>query len=282
MQATAVRVLSCLAFAASSSLFTSCSTGPEPPKLGTPAYYWSAARETYAAGDYLKTVEHLEAISKSQNEYTARAQPWYLVMTSGLAKGYMDLADQFEYGAKANRGNPTPFRREMSAYRSYAKQLSLQFAFVFENFEKNFKEAKVPLAFPYPTGSALPAPQLSKIASGELLQPAILDDVRRQHLKTAVLLAASRAVGAADDTARAQELFKQQPVETPRETFLLGMADAFNDESQLYVRTKLDEPNRVKFFASHALDLVKTLPQTKETKDLTAKIEKNLKLVKAE
>lgn len=262
-------------------VLTSCSTGPEPPKLGTPGYYWSAARETYAAGDYQKAIEHLESLCKSQNEYTVRAQPWFLIMTSGMSRGYMELADQFEFGAKANRGNPVPFRRQMVSYRTYARQLMLQMAFVFENFEKTQKDPKVKLDFSYPTGSAMPSPQLAKIAAGEMPKPAILEDVQRQQLKTAVLLETARAVGAADDTARAQELFKTTPVEVPREVFLLEMADALHAQSQLFVRAKLDEPNRLKFFASHALDVVNALPESAETKTLAGKIQKTLKLVNA-
>ncbi len=35
---------------------TSCSSGPQPPQPGTPAFYWAAANQTYRAGDFLKTV----------------------------------------------------------------------------------------------------------------------------------------------------------------------------------------------------------------------------------
>ena len=81
----------------------SCS-GSNAPQPGTPAFYWAAARETYAGGDYQKTVENLGNILSSQNDYVARAEPWMLVMTSGMAQGYMDLAEAFDAGAHASRG----------------------------------------------------------------------------------------------------------------------------------------------------------------------------------
>src|ERR1039458_6210743 len=31
---------------------TSCSSGPQPPQPGTPAFFWAATNETYRAGDY--------------------------------------------------------------------------------------------------------------------------------------------------------------------------------------------------------------------------------------
>src|SRR5512146_768726 len=92
------------------SLFSiSCSTGPTPPKPGSPAFYWNAAKTAYAAGDYQKASENLENVARTENEYTGRALAWNLVLMSGIVNGNMQIADNFEYGAKANRGNPTPF-----------------------------------------------------------------------------------------------------------------------------------------------------------------------------
>src|SRR6188508_2519202 len=72
---------------ATAGLTFSCSSsaGPQP---GTPAYFWSAAKETFAASDYVKTSEHLDKILASDNEYTARARPWRLILASGMARGY--------------------------------------------------------------------------------------------------------------------------------------------------------------------------------------------------
>src|SRR5215813_1560943 len=53
-------------------------------RVGTPEFYWYAAKETYAAGDYVKTADHLDHLIATDNEYTARAVPWSLVLTSGM------------------------------------------------------------------------------------------------------------------------------------------------------------------------------------------------------
>ena len=58
----------------------SCSTGPEPARMGTPPFYWLAAKETFTAADYVKTNNHLEQLTKSDNEFTSRALPWRLVL----------------------------------------------------------------------------------------------------------------------------------------------------------------------------------------------------------
>ncbi len=280
MNATAVRTLSVLAVVVFCFVSTSCSSGPEPPKPGSPAFFWAAAKETYAAGDYQQTIQHLYSVCKTQNEFTAKAQPWYLILTSGMTRGYVELADTFEIGARANRANPTPFRREMTQYRTFASRLALQFAEAFENMEKNYKFGAVTLDFPFPTGSAIPTPQLSRIGKGEIPGGAVLDDIRRSTLQTYVLLETCRAVGAPDDTAKAQEAFKSGSAQVPRDVFYLEMARNLNDQSQMFSRAKLDQPERLKLFNTHALDVAKTLPETKDSKALIGKIEKSLKLVK--
>src|SRR5262245_46257001 len=93
---------------ATALILTSCAEN-NAPQPGTPAFFWKSARDTYAAGDYTRTMDNLEKICSSQNDFTARAQPWLLVLTSGSAQGYMDLADSFEAGARSNRANAPAF-----------------------------------------------------------------------------------------------------------------------------------------------------------------------------
>jgi hypothetical protein len=153
------------------AILASCSSEPAGPAKGTPAFYWQAAGETYKAGDYRKTLEHLDKVLADDNEYTARALPWALVLTSGMASGYMDLADHYEIGGRVNKSDPSAFRRRVSNFRGLANRLSLQFA---ENAAKmdRVKGDSVPLAFGYPNGTATPVASLSKVVNGIVLPDA--------------------------------------------------------------------------------------------------------------
>lgn len=281
MTGKAVRSAFLIAILGAGFITTSCSSGPEPPRPGTPAFYWAAAKETYDAGDYMKATEHLAAICRTQNDFTARAQPWFLVMSSGIVRSYMDFGDYFEYGAKARPMNPAQFRRQSSDARTLAKRLSFEFAQAFQDFQKNYKDPKVTLDFLFPQGSALPSPMLTKIGHGDMPSPAVLDDVRRQHMKTGIVLQTCRAVGAPEDTAKTQEIFKTVPVQVPKETFLFAMAYVLHEQAELFGRTKLDEPDRLKMFESTALDTLKLVPESKQTTALSTKIQKALKAVSA-
>jgi hypothetical protein len=281
MNFSAVRNLSVSVLIGAGLIATSCSSGPEPPKPGTPAFYWSAAKENYAAGDYQKASEHLEKLCIAPGEYQARAQAWYLILASGMAHSYIDMADYFDYGARARAASPIAFRRQASDYRTYASRLALQFAEALDDFQKNNKDQQISLDFGYPEGSALGSPLLAKIGHGDMPDSAVVDDIRRQALKTGVLLQTCRAAGFPDDTAKTQEIFKSPKVQVARSTFLLAMANALHEQAQLFTRAKMDQPDRLKMFDMRALDTLKVLPQTKETTDLSTKIQKSLKLVSA-
>jgi hypothetical protein len=258
--------------------FTSCSTAPRGPQPGTPAFYWQAATETFAARDYLKTVEHLGRLTRTESEFTSRALPWRLVLTAGLAKAYGDLADEFDSGAKANIFKPMPLRRVMSDYRTLAEGRAMEFGEAFIQFEKALKDQQtVALDFTFPTSDVAEIQDLKKIRAGSLLPDATMAVIDRKTIERSVTQVACAAVGAPGDSAKAQMLFQATPVQAPREVFILAMAGNLYDQARLFVRTKLDKPDRMKLFAGEAYDALKLLKENKQTKDLTAKFQKLVK-----
>ena len=145
------RMFGIFAAVALAGLNSSCSTS-NAPEPGTPAYYWAAAKETFAANDYAKTSDHLDKVLASDNEYSARARPWLLILTAGMVRGYMDVADKLEDGVRSKKADPGGFRRYISSSRSAAGRLSLQFAEIFMPFQKG-KDDPIPLAFSFPSGT---------------------------------------------------------------------------------------------------------------------------------
>jgi hypothetical protein len=275
MRTSAIRAMATGIVLLACSTLISCS-GNSGPEQGTPAFYWAAAKETFATKDYVKTVQHLENVTASDNEFSARARPWLLVMTSGIARGYTDLADSFDAGGRANKSNPTEFRRRTNAYRGEANRMSLEFAEVFDKFQKG-KDDPVSLAYPFPTGSAGPIMQMTKVATGAMLMPAELEPAEKRAIERGVLLASCEAAGAPEDPAKAQELLKSGTLQVPRATFVLTMATTLFNQSKLYGARQIDDPAKIKIFCNRALDALKTVPETKQTKELSSKITKSLK-----
>jgi hypothetical protein len=261
-------------------LFSGCSSQNAPPAKGTPAFYWSAANETYATGDYVKTVEHLRRLTDTENEYTERALPWSLIMTSGMSRGYRELADSYEAGARIRKGDPAQFRRNTSNYRSAAGRYSLQFAEAFAKFQQSAKET-VPLAFRYPAGSPAQPQLVTKVMMGTYLQGTEPETAEKRSIERGVLLATCDAVGAPNDAAKTQDVFKSGAVQVSKSVFLAAMAQSLYDQAQLYSRRKMDEPDKLKFLCDRAADVLKQLPDSKQKKELLSKIQASLKENKA-
>ncbi|MGH9657639.1 MAG: hypothetical protein ACRD96_03785 [Bryobacteraceae bacterium] len=258
-------------------VLVSCSSGPQPPKPGTPGFFWLAAKENFKTGDYVKASDQLEQVTKSQNEHTASAWPWRLVLVSALAHVYMDLADQFEDGARVNKVNPTPLRRRVSDFRSLAARNALVFAEAVDRFAKEHKDGEVTLDFPFPTGSPAPVAALKRVREGAPLPGPEMESAQRSAVQRAVLLETCRAVGAANDTAKAQELLKSPPAKIPRDVFVRAMAESMYEIAAVFGQRKADQPERQTLFLTRAQDLAAKLADSKESKDLKSKIEAELK-----
>jgi hypothetical protein len=255
-----------------SMLFLAFACGPSAPEKGSPAYFWAAAAETYAAGDYMKTMDHLDGIlEQNDNEYTARAMPWSLLLSSGLASGYSDLADKYQAGGKKNKEVPGNFFKQVGAYRSLANRLTLHFADTFSKFG-SLKDDPVTLALPFPRGSVAEVGQLSTVAAGNLLPASVADQAEKRALERGILLATTHAAGAGDDSAKAEETLKASQGKVPRATFLLAMANALYDSSQVYASNKINDSEKMKILCQRAQDVLKLLPESFETKDLGVKI----------
>jgi hypothetical protein len=253
----------------------SCSSGPSGPEKGTPAFYWQAAKETFTAGDNMKALEHLDKLI-GDKDYGAKALPWALVLSSGMAMGYADLADQYEIGARTNKTDPAWFRRHVGEYRAAAKQLSLQFADRYAKLGQSAADA-IPLAFGYPKGSATPSPQLTKVASGMALPQADVDLAVSHTVQRGILMAACRAAGAPDDPAKGESVLKDPEAKVPSATFAIAMANSLYSLSQIYTPLKADEPEKLRIFCERADQALKPVPDSKEKKALADKIEKTMK-----
>jgi hypothetical protein len=255
----------------------SCSSGPAPPAAGTPAFYWSAAEQNFNAGDYVKTSEQLEDLTKTENEYTAKAWPWRLVVLSGVAQGYIDLSDQFDSGMNANKANTAPFRKYASDFRSIASRRALQFAEALGQYEKVKPAEQITLAFSYPLGSANLPTAINRAANGLLPAAAEVEAAQTDMLRRGVLLSACAAAGAANDTAKAADLLKSGSATVPRAVFMRALGESMIAQASLFEHRKLDLPDRQKYFLTHGIEILKAVPEDKELKELVSKAESGLK-----
>ena len=255
----------CIPFAL---MLAGCSSGPQE---GTPAFYWAAANDNFSQGDYAKTDEQLQKIiSSSDNDFTARAAVWDLLINAGLANGYIQLANAFDDGARVNKANQLPLHRQANVYRSMAERLAIGFGEAFPKFEqKSAKDATVALGFQLPPGSIDEHPLIKRAAAGNSPAAGELDDLEKKTADRHVLLAICEAAGTPNDLSKARDLFKAGPVSVQRPVFMFAMANNLFTLSKLYE----NDPDKLKYFLTHAQEVLKSVPESKETKNLDVDIQ---------
>lgn len=262
-------------------LFTaSCSKGPEPAKPGSPAFNWAVARESYKAGDYVKTNATLEQLLRGQHEFSARVLPWKIVAGSGVTRGYMDMADKYETGSKASRTDPGSFRKHMSTFRNQARNTAMQTAEAANKYLNGPQEASVVLAFPFPAGELDESEPLRKVTTGMPLPQAEMEKITKEMIQRGVLQFVCRAAGSPKDIEKARAAFAGEENTLPNGQFLLATAQALYEISDLYTPKKMDEPDKQKIFCDLAVKALEGAPASKEKKDLDGKLQAALKKIR--
>jgi hypothetical protein len=218
---------------------------------------------------------------RTESQFAVQARPWAAVISAGIAQGYLDLAQAYEAGAKANRQNPTPFRKQVSMLQSLGSASALEFAETAHILVDKYKDPEVTLAFEYPTGSMSEPANLRKVSAGMLMQDSEAEQLLNGMLQRGVVRTVSQVTGNPDDVAKTLELFKAGEPKVARATFLFGLAKSLNEVAALYGPTRLDQPQRFRLLCQQALDALAAIPETKDTKALKDKIQAALKKLRA-
>ena len=262
------------------SVSCSDSGGPPPVRTGTPAYYFQNAKDAYAKSDFRKTLDWLDKITNANpNEFTGRAWAFKLLLESGLIAGYKELAENYEYGQRNNKANPTPFIKKLTEYRGAATRMTLPFGEHYAEFGKAVTGGEAVIDFPFPAAGSTTRPaQLSAIAQG--LAPT--EDAAGQALKAmlarGVMLAICEAVGAKEDAAKARAALQTPPLKIPRGALEMVLAKTLFESAQLHGRKYSGNPVVQEFLSKHSLQALALVSDLgKEGKELKAKVEKELK-----
>jgi hypothetical protein len=262
------------------SLVACSESGPPPLRTGTPAYYFQNAKDTYSKGDYLKAIDWLDKITKAnKNEFTERAWTFRLLLEAGMISGYKELADNYEYGQRSNKDNPTPFIKKVTEYRSTAQRMALPFGEQYAAYEKGGPGAETVIDFPFPpVGSTSKPPHLGKITQGIAPNDDAVDGALKGMLARGLVLAISQTVGAKDDAAKGRAALQTLPAKFPRGAFELVMAKALYEGALIHGRKLQGNPAIAEFLCQQGLKAMAAVTDTsKETKELKANLEKELK-----
>ena len=239
---TALLILSSLC---ATFLLISCSEPETGPAIGTPEWFWVAANETNAGGDYEKTADHLENAADSEHPWQERAAIWRFVLLDGLARGYSELADGYMDGVQKNNRNASALQNSIQQYQRDARRHTINLVESLGTARKMMGKAEsIQFDFPLAVGSAAESPALGRVLGGNVPNESQAADAETQTVERGIILAAAAAIGAGDDSAKTRKLFETPPVEVAANIFFLNVATALLDRSEVFDREHLNEPDK--------------------------------------
>ncbi|MBI5282459.1 MAG: hypothetical protein HY858_12310 [Candidatus Solibacter usitatus] len=251
----------------------SCSSnrGPQPPKPGTPGFFWLAAQASYKKGDFAAAAKNLSNVARSDNENKAAAKLMLIAIHSGQAQGDMEWVATLDAGVKVARTRQLEFRRQISAARSAAHQNAMQFGEEGHTFMGAISENEVTLSCGIPNIAPDAPAELEKLEKGSLPQPSEVDQIHNQVLNRGVLLSLVRLTGAGG-VEQAKAAFAAGPVKLSRQQFQMYLAGEFVSVAELYTSKKLDMSGRLKVMCDEAIEALASVPPSPER----AKLEKRI------
>ncbi len=277
---TRTAVLLILSSLCTALLLVSCSESQRGPAIGTPEWFWVAANETYATGNYEKAADHLENAADSENPWQERAAIWRVVLLDGLARGYMELAEAYQDGARKNQGNAPKLQNSIQQYQRDARRHTIDLVESLGTARKMMGTAQsIQLDFPLATGSAAESPTLGIVRGGTAPNEYQAIDAETQTVERGIILATTAAIGAGDDAAKTRTTFETPPVEVAPNIFFLCVATSLLDRSEVFDRDHLNEPDKRDVMLQFAGDFSKPALEgededlKKQAEELQEKIE---------
>lgn len=265
-------------------LICGCS-GPKGPARGSPEWLYQAARDSFVAGDWEKTADHLEKIERAgDNPFVQRARAWRAILTAGVASGHLELAQAYGDGWTYARANKTAFLRQKTDHLKEARRHAINILEALDGLTKGLSDQPVVLEFPFPKGSAGQVTELEKVYKGLSIEEALQATAQEKSVNRGIVRAVSSVLASADDAAGAQKALQSGRAEVPPARFLLAIGTNVEKLSPIFDRKGLNELDELKILRERALDTTKRVLALKpdaatETaaKKLLADLEKALK-----
>ena len=230
-------------------VLVSCSESQTGPARDTPEWFWVAAEETYASGNYEKAADHLENAADSENPWQERSAIRRLVLLDGLARGYAELAEAYEDDGK----NVAQLQNSIQQYQRDARRHTINLVESLGTIRKMIGKAQsIQLDFPLATGSSAESSSLSIVLDGMVPTDSQFAKAESQTVERGIILATTAAIGAGDDAAKTRTAFETHPVEVAANVFFLYVATSLLDRSEVFDRDHLNEPDKRDFMLARA------------------------------
>ena len=261
-------------------ILASCGGGADrnKPKLmrNTPEFAYNEAKEAMSAIKIEKAISLTnEVMSKYPNSVQAqRARILRVVLLTGLAHGYGDLADAYVTGFENGGKNAGKLRSAAFDFYRKKKNAVLSFSESCDYMIQNYSDkADYVLECDFPSKEAPMNRLIEEVKKGNLLDSEQLKIAEEQELREGVLVSLSTFLGAKGDRNQARKLLEEGSKPLDPAEFFVRAGRIFLDDQQLFGRKMLNEVQYYRLFfqkAQECLDLAQKILKDKPIKETQA------------
>jgi hypothetical protein len=203
---------------------------------------WKQVNREYESRDYITTLNYLDDLLRTDNDYTARAAALKVVILGGMTRSALEIEQACAKGISwVKVADSGPYKSCLDRFRWRARTSALALLDALTVLEKSAAASgTVSLDFPLPEASAEPSPLIGQTGVGAMPGEKIFEPSAARILDRQILLQVCDLVAKAD-VAAVKGMFASRPVTLPQETFLVGVAKTLLAAAAVFGEDRLDD-----------------------------------------
>lgn len=249
--------------------------GSNKPKLirNTPEFAYNEAKEAMSAIKIEKAISLTnDVMTRFPNSVQAqRARILRIVLLTGLAHGYGDLADAYVTGFEKGGKNAGKLRSTAFDFYRKKKNAVLGFSDSCDYMIQNFSDkADYLLDCDFPSQEVSMNRLIEEVKKGNLLDSEQLKIAEEQELREGVLVSLATFLGAENDRNKARKLLEAGSRPLDPAEFFLRSGKVFLEDQDLFGRKILNEVHYYRLFfqkAQECLTLAQKILKDKPNKE---------------
>ena len=273
-------------------ILSSCGGGTDSKKpvlmRNTPEFAYNEAKEAMSAIKIEKAISLTnDVMTRFPNSVQAqRARILRIVLLTGLAHGYGDLADAYLTGFEKGGKNAGQFRSTAFDFYRKKKNAILGFSDACDYMIQNYSDkADYVLECDFPSKEVSMNRLIEEVKKGNLLDSEQLKIAEEQELREGVLVSLAMFLGAENDRNKAKKLLEEGSRPLDPAEFFVRVGEMFLDDQKLFGRKTLNEIQYYRLFyqkAQECLNLAQKILKdkpNKETEETATKLKVELETV---
>lgn len=204
--------------------------------------FWKQVNREYESRDYINTLNYLDDLLRTENDYTARAAALKVVILGGMTRSALEIEEACAKGiSRVAAWDSGPYKNCIEQFRWRARTSTLSLIDALSELEKRVAATgAVPLDFPLPEASSGSSPMIGRTRAGAMPVEKVFEPSVARVVDHHIFLQVCDVV-ATGEAAKVKGMFESLPVTVPREAFLVGVAKTLLAAAAVFGKDRLDD-----------------------------------------